>query len=78
MDGAPRDTSSGRNGERVRKVTAQREREKDTDREREREREREIVKAVGTGELPEPKSPKQGHSSCYGVLMEWGYFSSID
>lgn len=26
----------------------------------------------------EPKSPKQGHSSCYCLLMEWGYFSSID
>lgn len=29
-------------------------------------------------EPPEPKSPKQGHSSCYCLLMEWGYFSSID
>lgn len=29
-------------------------------------------------EPPEPKSPKQGHSSCYRLLMEWGYFSSID
>ncbi len=29
-------------------------------------------------EPPDPKSPKQGHSSCYRLLMEWGYFSSID
>lgn len=33
---------------------------------------------TGGLELPEPKSPKQGHSSCYLLLMEWGYFSSID
>lgn len=48
-------------------------------------KQRERVSKSKTGERetrglepPEPKSPKQGHSSCYLLLMEWGYFSSID